>query len=66
MKEYTEPAIDFVIPERAQIAEIFCYQSKELIIDEIFQTKIKIVDLYVTLCGKKKNGQAQSYQAENA
>jgi hypothetical protein len=54
MEEYTEPAIDLVIPERAQIAEILCYQPKGLTIDEIFQKRVEIVDLYVTLCGKKE------------
>jgi hypothetical protein len=54
IKEYTEPAINLVIPERAQVAEIFCYQPKRLTIDEIFQKRIEVVDLYVTLCGKKE------------
>jgi hypothetical protein len=54
MEEYTEPAINLIVPERAQVAEIFCYQLKGLIIDEIFQKRIEVIDLYVILCGKKE------------
>jgi hypothetical protein len=62
MEEYTEPAIDLVIPERAQVAEILCYQPKGLTIDEIFQKRIEVVDLYVILCGKKETTKRNRYR----
>jgi hypothetical protein len=54
MKEYMEPAIDLIIPERAQIAEILCRQSRNFSDKEIFQKRIEVVNLYLALCGKKE------------
>ena len=54
MEEYAEPVIDLAIPERAQLAELLCYQPKKLSDVEILQRRIEVVDLYVALSGKRE------------
>ncbi|KAI1737848.1 FluG domain-containing protein [Xylaria scruposa] len=55
IKKYTEPAIDLVIPKRTQLAELLYYQPQKLNNEKMPQRKIKVVNLYVALGGKKKN-----------
>lgn len=52
--EYAELAIDLVIPERAQLAEIFCHQPDTLSDEEMTKLSIEVIDLYVALCGKRE------------
>ncbi|KAI0120736.1 hypothetical protein BJ170DRAFT_704700 [Xylariales sp. AK1849] len=54
MEEYTEPTIDLVIPERARLVELLCHQPKALSDEEMVQQSIEVIDLYVTLCGKRE------------
>ncbi len=54
MEEYTEPAIDLAIPERARLAEILCHQPDNLSDEEMAKLSIEVVDLYVALCGKRE------------
>ncbi|KAH8882112.1 hypothetical protein GQ53DRAFT_753940 [Thozetella sp. PMI_491] len=54
MEEYVEPTIDLVIPERARLAEILCYQPDNLSEEEIARLSIEVVDLYVALCSKRE------------
>ena len=54
VEQYTEPAIDLVIPERARLAELLCHQPENLTDDERFQLSVEVVDSYVALCGKKE------------
>ncbi|KAI0111481.1 hypothetical protein F4814DRAFT_356432 [Daldinia grandis] len=54
MEEYAEPAIDLVIPKRAQLAELLCYQPKKPSDEEMLQRRIEVVDLYVALSGKRE------------
>ncbi|KAK8093139.1 FluG domain-containing protein [Apiospora kogelbergensis] len=54
VEQYEEPAIDLVIPERARLAEILCHQPDDLCDEERTRRNIKVVDLYVALCGKRE------------
>ncbi|KAH8768366.1 FluG domain-containing protein [Diaporthe sp. PMI_573] len=54
MEEYVEPTIDLVIPERARLAELLCYQPDDLSEEEMNKLSIEVVDLYVALCGKRE------------
>lgn len=54
MEEYVEPTIDLVIPERARLAELLCYQPDCLSEEEMNKLSIEVVDLYVALCGKRE------------
>ncbi|KAL7940735.1 FluG domain-containing protein [Trichoderma barbatum] len=52
--EFKEPAIQTSIPERARVAEIFCYQSDNWTSEEILQHRIEAVQLMVAFCNKKE------------
>ncbi|KAI0876768.1 hypothetical protein GGS24DRAFT_513091 [Hypoxylon argillaceum] len=45
-KDYIEPAIDLQIPERAQLAEIFCYQPEKIGNRELFSLRIQAAELW--------------------
>ncbi|KAM0271864.1 hypothetical protein ACHAQH_008964 [Verticillium albo-atrum] len=53
-EEYTEPAIDLDIPERARLAEILCKQPKDLSETEIHQLRIEAIDTMVALCDRRE------------
>jgi hypothetical protein len=54
VEKYIKPAIDLIIPERARLANIFRYQPENLSDKELTKLRIKVMDLGVTLCGKRK------------
>ncbi|OAQ59732.1 FluG domain-containing protein [Pochonia chlamydosporia 170] len=54
--QYEEPTIDLAIYERARLAEILCYQSKDLTEEQILCRRIEVVDLMVALCDKRDTG----------
>lgn len=57
-EEYVTPAIDLRIPERAQLAEILCGQSKDLSDEEIVELRIRAADLMAALCGKRETAKS--------
>jgi hypothetical protein len=56
MEQFVEPAIDLGIPERARLAEILCHQPENLSDEAMTDLSIKVVNLYVALCGKRETG----------
>lgn len=54
--QYEEPIIDLAIYERARLAEILCYQSKDSTEEQILCRRIEVVDLMVALCDKRDTG----------
>ena len=61
-EEYSEPAINVTIPERARLAEIFCHQPDNLTEDQIFELKIEVVDLMAALCDKRETARRDRIQ----
>ncbi|KAH6876713.1 hypothetical protein B0T10DRAFT_520891 [Thelonectria olida] len=53
-EEYVEPEIDVSIPERARLAKLLCKQPDDWTEEEVFQQRIKAIDLMVALCGKRE------------
>ncbi|OAQ60939.2 SWI/SNF family DNA-dependent ATPase Ris1 [Pochonia chlamydosporia 170] len=57
-EKFEEPVIDLVVPERARLAEILCFQPKDLTEEQISCARIEAVDLMVALCDKRDAGRA--------
>ncbi|KAH9237194.1 hypothetical protein K456DRAFT_51001 [Colletotrichum gloeosporioides 23] len=53
-EEYTEPAIDLSIPERARLAQILCHQPSDCTYDDFTELRIEAIDLMVGLFGKRE------------
>ncbi|KAK4107064.1 hypothetical protein N656DRAFT_840631 [Canariomyces notabilis] len=53
-EEYTEPAVDLQIPERAKLAEILCNQPDNLSSAELLELRIQAAELMVSLCDKRE------------
>lgn len=51
--DYVEPEIDVSIPERAGLANLLCKQP-DWTEEEVFQQRIKAIDLMVALCDKRE------------
>ncbi|WAO97273.1 Hypothetical protein NCS54_01499300 [Fusarium falciforme] len=60
--KYAEPDINVTIFERAALAEIFCRQPDGLTEDQIFERKIKAVNLMVALCDKRETAKRDRIQ----
>ncbi|KAI0398662.1 hypothetical protein F4802DRAFT_592559 [Xylaria palmicola] len=58
-EEYVEPAIDLQIPERAQLAEILCYQPDKISNGELLILRIQAAELWVALCGKRETARCR-------
>jgi hypothetical protein len=61
-EQYEEPVIDLIVPERARLAEILCFQSKDLTEEQISRLRIEVVDLMVALCDKRDTGKPHQSQ----
>ena len=53
-EDYTAPAIDLRIPERAELARLLCDQPADLSDEEIRERRIRIADLWSALCKKQE------------
>ena len=58
---YEEPAIDLAIPERHQLAELLCYQPKDLTDKELTRRRNQVIDLMVALCDKRETGRVNEF-----
>ncbi|KAK3935373.1 hypothetical protein QBC46DRAFT_453549 [Diplogelasinospora grovesii] len=58
-EEYDEPAIDLLIPERAQLAEILCKQPEGLSHEDLIRLRIQAAELWVALCGKRETARCR-------
>ncbi|KAF3768368.1 hypothetical protein M406DRAFT_250781, partial [Cryphonectria parasitica EP155] len=54
VEQYTEPAIDLVIPERARLAKLLRSQPENLSNEERIELSIEMVDCYIALCSKRE------------
>ncbi|KAK4116040.1 hypothetical protein N656DRAFT_794382 [Canariomyces notabilis] len=53
-EEYTEPAVDLQIPERAKLAEILGNQPDNLSSAELLELRIQAAELMASLCDKRE------------
>ncbi|KID97353.1 FluG domain-containing protein, partial [Metarhizium majus ARSEF 297] len=58
-EQYEEPVIDLAVPERARLAEILCFQPKDLTEEQISCIRTEAVDLMVALCDKRNTGKVR-------
>lgn len=65
VEQYKEPAIDLVIPERAKLAKILCYQPDNLTDEERHRLSVEVVGLYIALCGKRETVKRKRLQPPN-
>ncbi|OAQ58141.2 FluG domain-containing protein [Pochonia chlamydosporia 170] len=61
-EQYEEPVIDLIVPERVRLAEMLCFQPKDLTEEQISRLRIDVVDLMVALCDKRDTGKPRQSQ----
>ena len=54
MEQYKEPAINLVIPKHAKLAKVLYYQPENQTDKERHQLRLKVIDLYIALYGKRE------------
>lgn len=58
-EDYIEPEIDLQIPERAELARLLRNQPENLTDEDIFQLRIKVTCLTLSLCGNKESSETR-------